>query len=182
MLHHLASVSHPSLDLSCRLRGTFEGSKGKEALCWHTGKRSIPKRWEDFKKHRANAGLPVVGSLGLFRELWNSHDEIKEAGAKGHPICEKCGDYQSIYDRHEGRTDAAAVKARADADVEQEQHDYEHQGERHYAEDIWGKAELHPQNITAKNMDAPTVSQFDIPVQKRVARDVTKRLETYSRP
>ena len=28
------------------------------------------------------------------------------------------------------------------------------------------------------NMDAPTVSQFDIPVQKRVARDVTKRLET----
>ena len=27
-------------------------------------------------------------------------------------------------------------------------------------------------------MDAPTVSQFDIPVQKRVARDVTKKLET----
>ena len=28
------------------------------------------------------------------------------------------------------------------------------------------------------NFDAPTVSQFDIPVQKRVARDVTKRLES----
>ena len=83
-----------------------------------------------------------------------------------------------IYDRLEGRTDDAAVQARKEADTQQEQHEVEHQGERHYAEDIWGKGEVRPDLVTAMNMDAPTVSQFDIPVQKRVARDVTKRLET----
>ena len=77
--------------------------------------------------------MEIVGSLGLFRDLWTLHDEIKEAGAKGHPICEECGSYQSTYDRMEGRTDAAAVKARADADELKEQHDYEHTGERYYS-------------------------------------------------
>lgn len=161
-----------------RLRGTYEGSKGKETLRWYTGKRSIPKRWEDFKKHRSDNGLPVAGSLGIFRELWNSHTEILEQGATGHPICELCGEYESVYDRLEGRTDATAVKLRADADAWKEQHDIEHRGERQYAEDIWGAAELRTDKITAQNFDAPTVSQFDIPVQKRAARDVTKRLET----
>ena len=93
-----------------------------------------------------------MGSEGVFRELWNSHDEIKEAGAKGHPICETCGDYQAKYDRLEGRTDAAAVQLRKEADEEQAQHDWEHQGERQYAEDIWAKAELNPELITALNM------------------------------
>ena len=37
---------------------------------------------------------------------------------------------------------------------------------------------MRPDKITAQNVDAPTVSQFDIPVQKRAARDVTKRLES----
>ena len=37
---------------------------------------------------------------------------------------------------------------------------------------------MRPDKITAQNFDAPTVSQFDIPVQKRAARDVTKRLES----
>ena len=83
-----------------------------------------------------------------------------------------------MYDRYEGRTDAAAVEARSQADQKKAQHDIEHGGERKYAEDIWGAAELRQDKITAQNFDAPTVSQFDIPVQKRAARDVTKRLET----
>ena len=176
--HQLTTqASSPSTPLH-RLRGTYEGSKGKEQKAWFTGKRAISKRWADFKKDRTKHGLPVVGSEGIFREMWLDHKEIHEAGAKGHPICETCGDYQAKYDRLEGRTDAAAVQLRKEADEEQEQHDWEHQGERAYAEDIWGKAEVSPDLITAFNMDAPTVSQFDIPVQKRVARDVTKRLET----
>ena len=160
------------------LRSTFEGSKSKEVQRWHTGKRSVPKRWEDYKKHRAGKGLPIVGSLNLFREVWKEHTEIKEAGATGHSICEDCGATQAVYDRYEGRTDPAAIAAREAADAKQAQHDVEHRGERAYAEDIWAKAELQPDLITAMNMDAPTVSQFDIPVQKRAARDVTKRLET----
>jgi hypothetical protein len=161
-----------------RLRGTYEGAKGKETLGWYTGRRSIPKRWEDFKKHRSQNALPIVGSIGIFREMWNSHAEIHEQGSTSHPICETCGQYEALYDRLEGRTDPQAVSARADGDVWKEQHDIEHSGERHYAEDIWGKAELRPDKITAQNFDAPKVSQFDIPVQKRAARDVTKRLET----
>ena len=83
--------------------------------------------WADFKKFRTNNSLPIVGSEGIFfRELWNAHDEIHEAGAKGHPNCETCGEYQAKYDRLEGRTDAAAVQSRKDADEEQEQHDWEH--------------------------------------------------------
>ena len=161
-----------------RLRGTYEGSKGKESQKWFTGKRALTKRWDDFKKYRAEHALPVVGSVGIFRELWKSHTEILEQGATGNPICERCGEYETLYDSLEGRTDATAVKARADADDRKEQHDLEHRGERQYAEDIWGAAELRPDRITAQNFDAPTVSQFDLPVQKRVARDVTKRLES----
>ena len=161
-----------------RLRGTYEGAKGKESLGWHTGRRSLPKRWEDFKKHRLNNTLPMVGSMGIFREIWNSHTEIHEKGSTGHPICEVCGEYEALYDRLEGRTDAQATQLRAEGDAWKDQHDVEHGGERHYAEDIWGAAELRPDKITAQNFDAPTVSQFDIPVQKRAARDVTKRLES----
>ena len=161
-----------------KLRGTWEGSKGKNKIGhWHTGKRSVPKRWEDYKKFRTNKKLPIVGSLYIFRQVWNEHDEILEAGATGHPICDTCGATQSTYDRYEGRTDNAAIEARAEADAKQAVHDSEHAGEREYAEDIWAKAEVGPELTTAMNMDAPTVSQFDIPVQKRAARDVTKRLE-----
>ena len=91
----------------------------------------------------------MLGSLGIFRELWNAHDEIIEKGAKGHPICDTCGDYEALYDRLEGRTDATAVQQRKDADEKQEQHDFDHTSERHYAEDIWGKSEVHPDNVTA---------------------------------
>ena len=125
-----------------RLRGTFEGSKGKELTAWYTGKRSIPKRWEDFKKHRTGKGLPIVGSVDIFREIWKTHDEIKEQGATGHPVCEQCGKNQQIYDSMEGRTDAAAVEARRLADIDQDEHDVEHRAERKYAEDIWGAAEV----------------------------------------
>lgn len=49
-------------------------------------------------------------------------------------------------------------------------HDKDHQTERKYAEDIWFKAETYPDRITALNMDAPTESQFDVPVQRRKVR------------
>ena len=176
--------STPCIKLCTPLNGclqaafNFRGIEGKRIASLAYGQTFNSEEVGRLQKFRATHSLPVVGSLELFRDMWNHHTEIKEAGAKGHPICEKCGEYQTIYDRLEGRTDAAAVQMRADADVAQEQHDFEHTGERNYAEDIWGKGDIHPELVTAMNMDAPTVSQFDIPVQKRVARDVTKRLET----
>lgn len=161
-----------------RLRGSFEGSKSKQVEAWFTGKRSLAKRWQDFKKERTTNGLPMVGSEKIFAERWRMHTEIIEQGAKGHPVCDECGKTQVVYDRLEGRTDEAAKQARAKADALQAEHDREHRGEREYAEDIWDKAELRPDKVTAQNFDAPTVSQFDIPVQKRAARDVAKRLES----
>ena len=161
-----------------RLRSTYEGSKGKDtAGVWHTGKKALKTRWRDFVKERENAGLTVVGSEWLFIQVWKSHDEIKEFGACGHPVCDTCGKTQIAYDKLEGRTDDAAVQQRRDADAKQAQHDFEHRGERKYADDIWDKAELHPENVTALNFDAPTEKQFEVPVQKRVARDVAKKLE-----
>jgi hypothetical protein len=131
-----------------RLRGTFEGGKGKEKVDqWHTGKRSLAMRYADFAKERRNAKLPEVGSEWLFRQMWKQHTEIKEFCAKGHPVCEKCGETQIVYDKLEGRTDAAAVQQRADADLKQAQHDFEHRGERKYADTIWDKGELRPELV-----------------------------------
>ena len=161
-----------------RLRSTYEGSKGKGKIgVWHTGKKALRRRWEDFVKERQDAKLPVVGSQWLFRQVWQSHDEIHEFGATGHPVCDQCGKTQMAYDKLEGRTDEAAVQQRRDADTTQAQHDYEQRGERQFADDIWDKAELQPKNVTALNFDAPTEKQFEVPVQKRVARDVAKKLE-----
>lgn len=67
------------------------------------------------------------------------------------------------------------MHAKTLADIEQ--HENEHLGERHYADDIWFKAEHCPSRVTAFNMDAPTETQFDVPVQNRVARDAVKSLE-----
>ena len=57
-------------------------------------------------------------------------------------------------------------------------HDANHRGERDYAEDIWFKAEHHPSRVTAFSMDAPTETQFDVPVQQRTAYDPVKSLDT----
>lgn len=71
------------------------------------------------------------------------------------------------------------MEARAQLErIESEQkiHDMEHLGERHYAEDFWFKAEEYPHRITAMSMDAPTETQFDIPVHNRLNSDVVKSL------
>ena len=161
-----------------RLRSSFEGSKGLDAVNqWKTGKRSMKLRWKDFCNERQEAKLPPVGSEWLFRQVWKSHTEIKEFGACGHPACDSCSKKGKVYDKLTGRTDAEAVEQRRLADEYQAQHDYEHRGERRYGDSIWDKAELQPQNVTALNFDAPTEKQFEVPVQKRVARDVAKKLD-----
>ena len=60
----------------------------------------------------------------------------------------------------------------------QDLHDAYHQGEREYAEDFWFKGEEQPEKITAMTMDAPTETQFDIPVQQRTSHDPVKSLES----
>lgn len=47
----------------------------------------------------------------------------------------------------------------------------------HCTEDWWLKGEDQPELVTALSMDAPTEKQFDVPVQQRKARDVTKELD-----
>ena len=59
----------------------------------------------------------------------------------------------------------------------QEEHDAAHRGERAYAEDFWFRGEMKPDQVTALSMDAPTETQFDVPVQQRSARDPVKSLE-----
>ena len=62
--------------------------------------------------------------------------------------------------------------------MKQERHDAYHLGERDYAEDIWMKSEHTPSRITAMSMDAPTETQFDVPVQMRTSYDPVKSLDT----
>ena len=138
----------------------------------------IPKRWAAFKQHRTDIGQPVVGSIGIFRTIWKSHDEIVEEAPTGHAICNDCGKYHQVYDEYQGRVDEAAIAARRVADERFSQHKMEYKGEIAYAEDIWGKSEENPTHTTALNFDSPTQSQLDIPVQKRKTRDVARRVET----
>ena len=164
------------------LRSTYEGDKTSAKPMWETGKLSIPKRWKAFVKHRTEYGLLVIGSEKLFRERWKAHsDTIRELGAKGHPVCDKCGAYQSVYDRFLGRQDEEAVRERLKADKKMAQHEYEHRGERAYGEDAFAKAELRPHLVTCHNFDSPTSRQLDVPVQSRKARDVAKRVENLTR-
>ena len=76
------------------------------------------------------------------------------------------------------RTDEAARTKLKQIDERQAQHDAEHRGERDYAEDWWLKGEHHPTRVTALSMDAPTETQFDVPVQQRNAYDPVKSLDT----
>ena len=123
---------------------------------WTTGKLPLKKRWKAFVKHRIEHELLVVGSEKMFRERWKMFsDSIHELGAKGHPVCDKCSKYQAIYDKLEGRVDDEAKAARLKADEEHAQHEFEHQGERAYGDDIWDKAEIRPDLLTAHNFDSP---------------------------
>ena len=160
------------------LRSTMEGSKGKASTGkWFTGKRPLPQRWDDYKKSRLEKGLPVLGSLRLWQQIWKEHTEIQQVSATGHDVCDTCGAYQTERDGYDGRTDAHAVSKRAEIDERQAVHDKEHIGERRYADNIWLKAETYPDRITALNMDAPTCDEFDVPVQPRSSRDAVKSLE-----
>ena len=160
------------------LREGMEGAKGRDApYNWSTGKRTVPKRWDDYRKFRIRKKLPVVGSLKLFAKLWKAHTEIHEFGAKGHPKCDECGKIESRRDALEERRDEAAVELKKDLDIDQAEHDLDHRGERDYASDIWSKAESFPERVTALNFDAPTEEEFDVPVQRRMNRDVVKSLE-----
>ena len=95
-LEKLASEQRVHLNAYIRdLRSTMESGKGSDAPNqWHTGKRSAKLRWEDYKRHRTEKGLPTLGSEALFKKLWTSHSEICEYGAIGHPTCDQCGEFQ----------------------------------------------------------------------------------------
>ena len=43
--------------------------------------------------------------------------------------------------------------------------------------DWWNAGEQRPDRVTALSMDAPTETQFDVPVQKRQSRDPVKALD-----
>lgn len=96
------------------------------------------------------------------------------------PHCCRCGELASQraqwIQRASRRSDVEAVLQLQRVDKEQELHDKEHLGERAYAEDIWFKGEEYPHRVTSMSMDAPTETQFDIPVQNRISRDVVKSL------
>ena len=71
------------------------------------------------------------------------------------------------------KKEAAALRKAQKADIEawKARHKSEHRGERDYAEDLWLKGERYPSLVTCMSMDAPTETQFDVPVQKRTAKD-----------
>lgn len=77
----------------------------------------------------------------------------------------------------DGRTDAVAIKERELLDELEAAHTDEHMGERQYAEDAWYQGETRPSKMTTIRIDAPTQHQFDLPRQRRVARDAVKALE-----
>lgn len=73
------------------LRSGLEGPKGGSDPNdkWRVGSMTIPKRWEQYKKHRMERSLPVIGSESLFAKIWAEHSEIVEVAAKGHAKCDR---------------------------------------------------------------------------------------------
>jgi len=161
------------------LRSKYEGPKGgsNPRDKWTVPKASAAARWDEYSKMRRQKGLPVIGSKSLFEKLWKGHTEITEIGAKGHAKCDSCGDH--LVDRavYEGRMDAEAKSKINELDERHARHMKEQKGERDYAEDWWTKAEHHPGRVTALSMDAPTETQFDVPVQQRTAFDPVKSVD-----
>ena len=129
---------------------------------------------------KANS-LPIIGSQELFVKLWAKHEEIECYGACGHAVCQECGEIDVERDRLDGRTDPEAREQRAILDARAESHAEEHLGERKYAEDAWYQGETYSERITTIRIDAPTQHQFDLPRQRKVARDVVKSLDTATR-
>lgn len=138
---------------------------------------AVALRWEDYKKIRLQQGQPVIGTQSLFEKIWREHDEIIEFGALGHPTCPICGKYQVDRDALGERTDAAAIARRLALDEANHVHNEEHMGERRYAEAAWFRGETYPKSMTCLRIDAPTQHQFDLPRQRKIARDVVKTLD-----
>ena len=159
------------------LRSTMEGSKGSDEIVWHTGKRSGALRWSDYKKHRMDRSLPVIGSQALFVKLWVAHAEIRQHGVTGHALCVQCGECESERDELEGRTDKVADGRRVFLDAKEAAHAEEHMGERRYAENAWYQGETYPTRMTTIRIDAPTQHQFDLPRQRKISRDIVKSLD-----
>lgn len=88
----------------------------------------------------------------------------------------RCGNFVKERDLWSKRSDPEAKAQLQRIEHEQDLHEQEHRRERDYAEDIWFKGEEYPHRVTAMNMDAPTETQFDLPVQNRMNRDVVKSL------
>lgn len=158
-------------ELRSELEGPKGGSRPKDK--WSLPKQTAPQRWEDYKRKRKLNSAPIIGSQSLFEKIWREHDDITEYGAKGHAKCDVCGTLQVDRLRYEGRPD----KLR-EVEEMHVRHKADHLGERDYAEDIWLKAEHQPTRVTALSMDAPTETQFDIPVQQRTSYDPVKCLDT----
>lgn len=174
------SVERAHLNAYIRvLRGGLEGPKGGSLVHdkWYVAKQSMKQRWEVYTKGRQRKKLPVIGSLALFTKLWKEHNEIVEVVSKGHPKCDRCGELLAQRAKYADRCDAVGRDWVKQCDAEQAEHDKEHLGERDYAEDWWFKSVEHPELVTCASMDAPTETQFDVPMQRRTAHDVVKSLE-----
>ena len=161
------------------LRAGIEGPKGGSTSTdhWHISKATAGQRWAEYVKKRNQAKVPVIGSKSLFEKLWRAHTEIIEDGPTGHSKCDTCGLLDSEEALYEGRSDAVALAKKKELAEKRARHTAEHRGERDYAEDFWMKGEHQPQSVTAMSMDAPTETQFDVPVQKRSAYDPVKALD-----
>ena len=146
-------------------------------LPWTSGEL----RYKDYVKSRTDKSLPVIGSKALFLKIWGEHTEIECHGACGHAVCVECGEIAVERDRLENRTDDEAVRMRAALDLREESHGFEHKGERRYAEDCWFQGETYSHRMTTIRIDAPTQHQFELPRQKKVARDVVKSLDNAQR-
>ena len=161
------------------VRAGIEGPKGGSTSTdhWHISKATAGQRWTDYVKKRSQAKLPVIGSKSLFEKIWRAHKEIIEDRPTGHSKCDRCGELDAREAPYVGRSDAAAVAIKKEVLEERVKHAAEHRGERDYAEDFWMKGEHQPQSVTALSMDAPTETQFDVPVQQRTASDPVKALD-----
>lgn len=118
-----------------------------------------------------------MGSKGLFEKIWREHDEIVQHGSLGHPKCPTCAKFEVDRDAIAERTDSAAVALRAQLDEAEAVHNEEHLGERDYADRAWCHGETYPKRVTCIRIDAPTQHQFDVPRQRKIARDIVKTLD-----
>ena len=103
------------------LRASLEGPKGGSEVNdkWHIAYMSVPKRWQEYKKMRTKASLPVIGSEPLSKKIWAKHDEIHQFTATGHSCCDICGRLLARRAQWQGRTDAVGTAENAKLDAEE---------------------------------------------------------------